>query len=113
MGFSMKDIAMETVAIVEVQGHLDGTGAPELEKHCIPLLGAQGSRIVLDFTALEYISSAGLRGLLVLAKKAKSVNGAIAICNPAPMVREVMEVSGFDKLLRLMDSREAALSAVR
>lgn len=113
MGFSMQDFLSQNTTVVETQGHLDGSGALELEKHCLPLLGVQTARIVLDFAKLEYISSAGLRCLLVLAKKAKSVNGAIAVCNPAPMVREVMEVSGFDKLLRLTDSREAALTAVR
>jgi anti-anti-sigma factor len=113
MAFALKNSVADGITVVEASGHLDGNGAPELEKHCLPLLESQGAKIVLDFAALEYISSAGLRGLLVLAKKAKAVNGSLAICNPATMVREVMEISGFDKLLRLTDSRDAALAAVR
>lgn len=113
MGLALKDSILQDIAIVEAAGHLDGNGAPEMERRCIPLLERQGSRLVLDFAGLDYISSAGLRSLLVLAKKARAVNGALAICNPSPMVREVMEISGFDKLLRLTDSRESALAAVR
>jgi anti-anti-sigma factor len=99
------------VEVLEIGGQLDGVGAPEIEKRCLAILGAPGARLVLDFSGLDYISSAGLRSLLVLAKKARAAGGGFAICNPAPMVREVMEISGFDKLLRLTDSREAAIAA--
>ena len=112
MAISMKDSSSGDMTILEISGHLDGTGAPELEKRCLPLFDRKGAKLLLDFSALDYISSAGLRGLLVLAKKARAGEGALAICSPSPMVREVMEISGFDKLLRLADSREAAAQAM-
>lgn len=113
MSLSMNELAEGDITILDLTGQLDGVGAPELEKRCLPVFDRSAARLVLDFSGLDYISSAGLRSLLVLAKRARAADGAFAICNPAPMVREVMEISGFDKLLRLADSRTAAVSAVR
>ena len=112
MAISMKDSSSGDMTILEVFGHLDGSGAPELEKRCLPLYDRKGAKLLLDFSSLEYISSAGLRELLVLAKKARAAEGALVICSLSPMVREVMEMSGFDKLLRLADSREVAAQAM-
>ena len=62
---------------------------------------------------MEYVSSAGLRSLLVLAKAVKSAGGALALCCLVPAVRDVMTISGFDNILPLAADRAAALELLK
>lgn len=98
------------VCIVALSGRLDGTGAIEVETHCRGLIEGGDSRQLLDMTDVAYISSAGLRSLLMIAKQIKSAGGMLALCCLTPMVSEVMKVSGFDKILTLSSDRDATLA---
>ncbi|MBQ5311586.1 MAG: STAS domain-containing protein [Oscillospiraceae bacterium] len=82
---------------IAVGGHLDTTTAPELEaelKNSLP--GAQS--LVIDLSALDYISSAGLR-VLLYAHKAMSGKGGMKVTNVNEVVSEVFEVTGFSDIL--------------
>ena len=100
-------------AIVAARGRLDAAGAPELETRCKALILEGSSRLLLDFAQVEYVSSAGLRSLLVLAKAVKSAGGALALCCLVPAVRDVMTISGFDNILPLAADRAAALDLLK
>ncbi len=62
-------------------------------------------------SAVDYISSVGLRVFMVAAKQAEAQAGRIVIAGLTPMVREVFEISRFDLLFRIFDSVEQALAA--
>ncbi len=98
------------VCVVAVGGRLDGTGAPEVEAHCRSLIEGGNKHQLLDMAQVEYISSAGLRSLLVVAKLVKAAGGKLMLCNLSSMVREVMEISGFDKILNIAADRDTALA---
>lgn len=98
------------ICVVSVGGRLDGTGAPEVETQCRSLIDSGEIRQLLDLTDVEYISSAGLRSLLVVAKQIKAVNGILVLCNLQPVVKEVMEISGFDKILTLAADQATGLT---
>ena len=100
-------------AIVAARGRLDAAGAPELETRCKALIQEGANRLLLDFAKVEYVSSAGLRSLLVLAKAVKSAGGALALCCLVPTVRDVMTISGFDNILPLAADRAAALDLLK
>ena len=100
-------------AIVAAGGRLDAAGAPELEACCKALIQEGSKRLLLDMAKVEYISSAGLRSLLVLAKAVKSASGALVLCNLVPAVRDVMTISGFDNILALAADRPAALALLK
>ena len=68
--------------------------------------------MVLDLARLDYISSAGLRVVLLLAKKLKQAGGALALCDIQPSVREVFEISGFLAILTVCDTRAQAVAAL-
>lgn len=104
------DTKQGAVCVVAIGGRLDGAGAPELESHCRTLMDGGDRRQLLDLAEVEYISSAGLRSLLVAAKQIKASGGVLVLCSLTPMVREVMEISGFDKILKLAADRDAALA---
>ena len=100
-------------AIVAAGGRLDAAGAPELEARCKALIQEGSKRLPLDRAKVEYVSSAGLRSLLVLAKAVKSASGALVLCNLVPAVRDVMTISGFDNIVALAADRPAALALLK
>ena len=101
------------VAILNAGGRLDAGGAPEFEAQGKALLREGAKRLLLDLAGVEYVSSAGLRSLLVLAKTVKSAGGAMALCGLVPAVRDVMTISGFDNILPLAADRPAALELLK
>ena len=85
----------QEVLTVALDGRLDTTTAPELEKFIAENYDGAGS-IVLDCEKLAYISSAGLRVLLSAQKKTK---GAMKLINVCELVMEVFEMTGFADIL--------------
>ena len=100
------------VWIVTISGSLDTKTAPEAEVELNGLLDQGRTRLVIDFTALDYISSSGLRILLSTMKKLKKVKGAMALCGMNPTVKEVFDISGFSGIFKIMETRAEALGAV-
>jgi anti-anti-sigma factor len=98
--------------VIVLTGRLDGTTSQTVETAILELVGAGAVRIVFDFNALEYISSAGLRVMLLAAKKMRAAAGKVALFGLNANVREVFEMSGFHTIFTLLDSREAALEFV-
>ncbi|MDO4546502.1 MAG: STAS domain-containing protein [Clostridia bacterium] len=84
---------------IALEGRLDTTTAPELEKEFQASLPGIKS-VVLDFANLEYISSAGLRVLLA-AQKTMNKQGSMKIVNVGETVMEVFEVTGFTDILTI------------
>jgi anti-anti-sigma factor len=73
---------------------------------------AEGDRLVLDLSNVEYISSAGLLVLMLATKQAREQGGTLVVAAPQPFVKEVFEISRFASLLRLAPSVRAALAEV-
>ena len=88
-----------TSLAVAVEGRLDTTTAPELEAKLKKSMESAES-LVLDFSKLEYISSAGLRVLLA-AHKTMSGKGGMKIIHANEIVREVFDVTGFSDILTI------------
>lgn len=82
-----------------LEGRLDTMTAPELEAELNQSMGSADS-LTLDFSKLEYISSAGLR-VLLSAHKAMSVKDGMKITNVNEIVQEVFEVTGFADILTI------------
>jgi anti-anti-sigma factor len=96
--------------VVHVKGRMDVATAPQYEDECIKWIELGESLLVVDLAGLEYISSAGLRSLLVIAKRVKSENGDICFCNASEMVKEVFSFSGFSSMFAMCESLQEALS---
>jgi len=101
------------VVIVRLTGRLDSSAASSAEDGLLVALGGVPPRLVVDMTELSYISSAGLRVLLVVAKKVQQQRGKLALFGLTPNVREVFAVSGFDTIFSIAADPAAALASVR
>jgi anti-anti-sigma factor len=101
------------VVIVRLKGRLDSSAAAAAEEGLLLALGGVPPRVAIDMTELGYISSAGLRVLLVLAKKVQQQQGKVALYGLVPNVREVFTVSGFDSIFPIAADSAGGLAAVR
>ncbi len=96
--------------IVEVSGRLDAATTGQFETSCSETIQSKsGAKVILDFSGLEYISSAGLRSLLSLAKKLKATGGSLKLCNLTGIVKEVINIAGFDQFLPVCADLQSAI----
>jgi anti-anti-sigma factor len=103
----------EGAMIMSFEGRLDGQHAQTAEASFQTLAGQGHARFVFDFAAMQYISSAGLRVVLVAAKKVKSVQGRLICASMNEQVRDVFEMSGFLSILETAASTEEALKLMQ
>ena len=99
------------VLIAAVTGRIDGFNAPEFEHAVQGAIGDEDRAVVLDLEHLSYISSAGLRVILMTAKGLQQAGGQLMLCTLSPPVREVFEISGFDQIILFHPSRAEAVAA--
>ncbi|MGE5397729.1 MAG: STAS domain-containing protein [Chitinophagales bacterium] len=95
--------------VVTVQGRMDTVTAPNFEKEAGGWIESGTTNMILDLTGLEYISSAGLRSLLITAKKLKGAGGNLLLCQLSEMVKEVICMAGFDSILPIYTDIEEAM----
>ena len=96
-----------------VQGRIDGDSVADFEAAIEVAIEAEDRAVVLDLGALDYLSSAGLRAILLIARTLWKQDGYFALCSVAEPVREVFEISGFDKIIAIHPSPDPALAAAR
>jgi len=96
------------VRLACIIGRVDSATAGALEKSIIPLFDTPERHVIADLAALEYISSAGLRVILMAAKRAKQAKARFVLCGMPPHVREVFEISGFLKILEVAADQASA-----
>jgi anti-anti-sigma factor len=95
--------------IIKINGRMDAVTAPEFEKALDAWIDESEKLFVVDLSSLEYISSAGLRSILVIAKKLKALNGKIILAAMEESVNEVFEISGFNSIIPIHDTVQAAI----
>jgi anti-anti-sigma factor len=108
----IREDRQDGVTIVAPMGRVDSTSSGALEQRLVALVGAGERRLVVDFGGVEYISSAGLRVMLALAKKTRDNRGALALCALGDSVREVFSLAGFLPLFAIEPERTAAVARV-
>ena len=103
-----------TIALVQLRGHLDGNSQIAAETYFKMVVTSGATRVVLDLAQVEFISSAGLRAVLLLLKLVKGNHGGLAVCASQPRVTQLLEFSGLKTLLSIaptVDEGRAALVA--
>ena len=102
----------EGVFTIAVEGKIDGATAPELESRLLEWLDQGETRIILDLQGVYYISSAGLRVVLMGAKRLQN-KGRLVLAGLRSEVREIFEMAGFDTILEMYDEATAAREALQ
>jgi len=104
----IKSQRLDASLVVSISGRLDAFTAPDFEAHCRRIIGEGERALILDFANLEYLSSAGLRAILSVAKAMSAAGGQISLANARGPVREVFEISGFLGIFRVLDSLDTS-----
>jgi anti-anti-sigma factor len=99
------------VVVVAIAGSIDATTAPELAAALSGEIGRGHTRLVADFTAVAYTSSAGLRALLGALKEARQQGGDFRLAGVRPAVLRVLELSGFTSILKYFPDVSGAVSS--
>lgn len=95
--------------LLAISGRLDSSSAGEAEAFFLQQVALPVRKFVIDLGSLSYISSAGLRVVLIAAKKAKAIQGRIIFAGLSESVHEIFKMSGFLTLLEAAKTREAAI----
>lgn len=99
----------KNAVIVAVKGSLDAVSSGEFEKELGTLMDKGENTFVIDFGELDYISSAGVRSILITAKKLKAREGYLSLCSLKDLVEEVFKISGFRSIIPIYASVDGAL----
>lgn len=92
------------------RGRVDSVTCKPFEQALMGALEAGERRVIVDFAELDYISSAGLRVLLMGAKRQKAAGGRLFLCGMRDHIREVFDVSGFSSILEIRKDRAESLT---
>jgi anti-anti-sigma factor len=97
------------VRAVRITGNLDTQTSTVAQEQLTQLIDNGATKILIDFENLNYISSSGLRVLLVAAQRLEDTSGQLRICSPNTMVREVFDTAGFSEIFSVYSSQAEAL----
>ena len=97
------------VKVLAFEGRLDTGTSPDAQQQLTRLIEEGETKILVNLEKVDYISSAGLRVLLVVAKQLKTTDGELRICSLNKVVKEVFDISGFDMILPISASESEAL----
>ena len=100
----------DEIVIVAPKGRIDSTTSREFGDRLLDLIKAGTSRVVVDFSNVAYISSAGFRMLLIAAKDSTERNCAFALCSLNHEIQRLFEIGAFVDLFHIYESREEGVA---
>lgn len=101
----------KSVDLVEVGGRIDSTTAPALDEALKQLTDSGRTKLVIDLSGVEYLSSAGLRALVSALRECRSRFGDVKLASPSERVNEVLQLAGLDSLFEQYDDPTAAVGS--
>jgi len=103
------DSGVEGVNLAALEGRLDTATVPAVEPGLLAMVAGKG--LVLDLSGVRFVSSAGLRVLLKVAKAARAGGQRFAACGLQPAVHEVFEIGGFLQIIPVFGTRGEAIAS--
>lgn len=98
------------ILVLRMKGRLDALSSPEAEHKVFDFINDGQHKLVIDFSGVDYLSSAGMRMLLSITKKLKTFDGGrLIVFSITPNVMDVLKMSGFDHVLDLSKTEDEAL----
>lgn len=105
----IKEDKKDQAMVLTIEGRLDSITSGTLERKFSTIIEAGEKNFVLDFTDMDYISSAGLRVLLMAAKKTAKLGGKVVLAALCDNVQEVFDIAGFTSIFTITGSQEEAM----
>lgn len=109
----IKTTADGTLATVAVAGTIDTRAAGDFEATLVKAVEGGAKRIVIDFARVDLITSAGIRVLVMFAKRLHGSGGGLALCALTPDVRRVFDIAGLASQFRIAATRDEAAGLLK
>ncbi len=103
----------QNVLVLKPQGRIDSANAHDFQQSISAAIDDRQGAVVADFEGISYMSSAGLRAILIVAKALRQRGARFALCAMTPVIADVFTISGFSKVISVFDSRAEALAHMR
>jgi anti-anti-sigma factor len=113
MTFHSEIIEADGTQLINLSGRLDSVTSNILESSLQKLFEDQGILVAINFSELHYISSAGLRVVLMIAKRAKQAKGRLVLFGLQSHVKEIFEISGLLKILEVVNDQSEAQALIK
>lgn len=113
VGLTVEIENVEGKCVMRLSGRLDAVTAPILEKKIEEQIGQDHRKILLEFSSVDYLSSAGMRLLLAATKKMKAKEGLLVLSSIVDDVMEIIKMAGFERILNIYSSEKEALDALK
>ncbi len=107
---NVKITTLPDYTLIGVEGRVDTTTSAALEKTLMEAIDGGCTKIILDCSGINYISSSGLRVFLVIQKKMISIKGHFNLCNLQPGIKEIFDISGFSSIFSIFPDKEDAMN---
>ncbi|MCX7349324.1 MAG: STAS domain-containing protein [Alphaproteobacteria bacterium] len=104
---------IDGITLVDISGRVDSSVSGQVMDQLNGIVSSGVTKLVVNLKQVSYISSAGLRSILVAAKLVKSDNGEMRLCQPNDLVRKTLEESGFSNLIRIDEHESQSVAALR
>ena len=111
MSVQVKWERKDDILIGMLIGHIDSSNADRFQRIVESGIDAEDQALILDFERVFFISSAGLRISLILSRKFNESGKKFGVCTLSDPIRNVLAISGFDRVIPIYDSRAAAIDA--
>ena len=108
---NMSESKQGNITILQPQGKLNAITSPEMDTHLAGLIEGGTRQIVIDLAGLDYVSSAGLRVFLSVAKSLQHVAGKLTLASPSPQVQQMLDIAGFGNVLSIYKTLNEAIAA--
>lgn len=113
MNYKVQNLA--NIVLLEVEGRIDHSTAPAFGSALLPQVegcAGEDKKLLIDLSKVTYMSSAGLRVLMIAAKGCRKQSGRIVLAALQPSVQEVFKIGRFDMVLETFPTVRAALAAI-
>jgi len=98
--------------VVTANGRLDGIYSAAFAKEVGELIAGTNPKILIDFAEIDFVTSAGIRAVLLLMNKAKASGAVFALCGVSEQVREVLDTTGLAPIISIYPGRPEGLAAL-
>lgn len=109
----LQDEQVDGTTVVTAKGRLDASASAAFADRVSGLIATPNPRLLIDFSGIDFVSSAGLRAVLVLLKKVQAAGGRFALCGVSEPVREVFDITGFTGMMAMHPARAEGIAALR
>jgi anti-sigma B factor antagonist len=102
-----------SIVILSPIGRINNDTSPAFQAKLFACVGPTGAAVLVDLSGVEYISSAGLRALMVASKQSKASQGRLAVAGLTPVVKEIFTISRFAHVVDVFETPAEAVVALR